>query len=313
MINYDLTGKRIWVAGHTGMVGSALVRRLQDEDCTLLTIDRDGLDLTRQSDVEQWVSAHRPDLVFMAAAKVGGIIANRDFPAEFAYVNQVIQTNVINAAYKAGVEKLVFLGSACMYPRDASQPLSEDQLMTGLLEPTNEAYGMAKLAGMQLCQSYRRQYGSDFITVLPTNSYGPNDNYDPITSHVPAALMVKCHEAKNSEAPHVEVWGSGKPTRDFLHVDDMADAIVAASKLYSAEAPINIGSGTEVSIGDLAGAIADAVGFEGALSFDASKPDGAPRKILDNSKLKNLGWKPKHSLPSGMKHAYEYYKEQKGV
>lgn len=313
MANYDIADKRVWVAGHAGMVGSALVRRLADEDCTVLTVSRAQLDLTRQADVESWAETNKPDLVFLAAAKVGGILANRDFPADFSYINQAIQTNVTHAAFKAGAEKLVFLGSACMYPRDASQPLREGQLMTGPLEPTNEAYGTAKLAGMQLCQSYRRQHGCDFITVLPTNSYGPFDNYDPLTSHVPAALMVKCHEAKISGAPYVEVWGTGKPTRDFLHVDDMVDGIIAAAAHYSSDKPINIGSGQEVSIAELASAIAGAVGYGGELKFDALKPDGAPRKLLDNSKLKNLGWKPKHSLPSGMKHAYEYYLEEKGV
>lgn len=310
--SYDVRGKRVWVAGHAGMVGSALVRRLAFEDCTVLTAPRAALDLTRQTDVESWVRANKPDLVLLAAAKVGGIIANRDLPADFAYINQVIQTNVIHAAHRIGVEKLVFLGSACMYPRGGVQPLAEDQLMTGPLEPTNEAYAVAKIAGMQLCQSYRRQYGADFITVLPTNSYGPKDNYDPLTSHVPAALMVKCHEAKVSGASSVEVWGSGNPTRDFLHVDDMADGILAATKLYSGTAPVNIGSGTETSIRELADAIADAVGFEGMLKFDASKPDGAPRKILDISKMKSLGWTPHYSLPSGMKHAYEWYQKHEG-
>jgi len=313
MAEYEIAGKRVWIAGHTGMVGSALVRRLTSEDCTLLTAGRAELDLTRQADVENWVEANKPDLVLLAAAKVGGIIANRDFPADFSYDNQVIQTNIMHAAFKAGAEKLVFLGSACMYPRDAKQPLVEDQLMTGPLEPTNEAYGTAKLAGMQLCQSFRRQHGADFITVLPTNSYGPNDNYDPVTSHVPAALMVKCHEAKESGAPHIEVWGSGKPARDFLHVDDMVDAIISVTRHYSDEAPINIGSGTETSISELAEAIAGAVGFGGDLKFDASKPDGALRKILDSKKLTALGWKPRYSLQSGMKHAYDWYREKKGV
>jgi len=310
---YEIVGKRVWVAGHAGMVGSALVRRLGCENCTVLTVSREALDLTRQADVERWVEANKPDLVFLAAAKVGGIIANRDFPADFAYINQVIQTNIIYACFKAGVEKLIFLGSACMYPRTAEQPLVEDQIMTGLLEPTNEAYGVAKIAGMQLCQSMRRQHGVDFITVLPTNSYGPHDNYDPVTSHVPAALMVKCHEAKASSAPYVEIWGSGSPTRDFLYVDDMADGIISAAKLYSEEAPVNIGSGVETSIAGLAEAIAEAVGYKGKLRFDPDKPDGAPRKILDNTKLKALGWKPNYSLTSGMKHAYEWYRKQKGV
>lgn len=303
----DFAGKRVWVAGAGGMVGTALVRRLSSEDCSILAPTRAELDLTRQQDCENWVVANKPDMVFLAAAKVGGIIANRDFPAEFAYKNQSIQMNVINSTFKAGIQKLVFLGSACMYPRDAVQPLKEDQLMTGPLEPTNEAYGVAKLAGMQLCQSYRRQYGVDFITVLPTNSYGPKDNYDLETSHVPAALMVKCHQAKQKGDEFLPVWGSGRPTRDFLHVDDMADGIVALAKRYSGEAPVNLGSGVETSIQELAEAVKKAVGFDGVLQFDANKPDGAPRKVLDTSFMKNIGWQPRHNISSGMKHAYDWY------
>lgn len=312
-MSYDLTGKRVWVTGHTGMVGSALARRLEEDDCTILTAARGELDLTRQSDVETWAQANKPDLVLMAAAKVGGIVANRDYPADFAYINQVIQTNVIEASYRAGAEKLVFLGSACMYPRDAAMPLSEDQLMTGLLEPTNEAYGMAKLAGMQLAQAYRAQHGADFVTVLPTNSFGPGDNFDPVTSHVPAALMLKCHEAKLAGADHIEVWGSGTPTRDFLHVDDMADGIIHVAQHYSDAAPINISSGVETSIRALAEAIQGAVGFEGTLKFDHTKPDGMPRKVLDPSKLTALGWQPRQTLASGMEHAYAWFEKHHGA
>ena len=309
MSDFNLKGKRIWVAGHTGMVGSALMRRLATEDCLLLSATHGALDLTRQADVEDWVHENKPDLVFLAAAKVGGIVANRDFPADFSYINQAIQSNVIQASFDSGVEKLVFLGSACMYPRTAPQPMSEDQMMTGPLEPTNEAYAVAKIAGMQLCRSIRLQHGRDFITVLPTNSYGPCDNYDPVTSHVPAALMFKCHQAKLAGAGFIDVWGSGKPTRDFLHVDDMADALILVARCYSDDAPINIGSGLETSIHALAEAISAAVGFKGELRFDAGKPDGAPRKILDNSKLNALGWEPKHTLQSGMKHAYDWFLE----
>jgi GDP-L-fucose synthase len=305
----NLEGKKVWVAGASGMVGSAIVRRIKREACVILAPSRKELDLTRQQQVEDWVAINKPDVVFLASAKVGGIVANRDYPADFAYINQVIQSNVIHSAFKFSVEKLVFLGSACMYPRDVSQPLCEDQIMTSALEPTNEAYGVAKIAGMQLCQSYRRQHGADFITVLPTNSYGPCDNYDLETSHVPAALMVKCHNAKIAREGHIEVWGSGTPTRDFLHVDDMADGIVELAVNYSDEAPVNLGSGTETSIRELAMAISEAVGFQGDLQFDASKPDGAPRKLLDNTKMCALGWEPKHSLLSGMEHAYEWYKK----
>ncbi len=306
---YDLLGKRVWVAGHTGMVGSALVRRLKREGCTILTVGREQLDLTRQADVENWVAANQPDLVFWAAAKVGGIVANRDYPADFAYINQVMQTNAISACYQQGVEKFIFLGSACMYPRAAAQPLVEHQIMSGPLEVTNEAYGVAKIAGMQLCQSYRQQYGSDFVTVLPTNSYGPGDNYDLETGHVPAAIMVKCHRARVEGRPAISVWGSGAPTRDFLHVDDMADGIVRVAKYYSDIAPINISSGQEVSIQELVTTICEATGFSGQVEFDSTKPDGALRKVLANSKLAQLGWAPEHTLLSGMKHAYDWYKK----
>lgn len=306
-------GKKVWVAGHTGMVGGAIVRRLASEDCEPLVATQQELDLTRQTDVENWVNANRPDIVFLAAAKVGGIVANRDYPADFGYINQMIQCNVIEAALRTDVEKLVFLGSACMYPKNCQQPLTEQQLMSGPLEPTNEAYAMAKLAGMQLCQSYRRQHGADFITVLPTNSYGPGDNFDPVTSHVPAALMLKCFNAKKTGAKHIDVWGSGKPTRDFIHVDDMADGVVFAAKHYGDGAPINIGSGIETSIRELAETIQSAVGFEGELKFDPSKPDGMLRKVLDPSKMRALGWEPRYSLASGMEHAYQWFEKHHGA
>ncbi|MBV1901860.1 MAG: GDP-L-fucose synthase [Kordiimonadaceae bacterium] len=303
------SGKRVWVAGHNGMVGSALVRALEGSGCILLTASRSTLDLTRQSDIETWVNHHKPDVVFLAAAKVGGIHANRSLPADFAYQNIALQTNIMNACFEARIDKLVFLGSACMYPRAAAQPMSENMLMTGPLEPTNEAYAVAKLSGLQLCQAYRRQHGADFITVLPTNAYGPHDNFDPETSHVPAALMLKCHQAKTARADHISIWGSGAPLREFIHADDMADAILHLGSCHTGDQPLNIGSGAEVSIKDLALTIADAVGFKGGFIFDTSKPDGSPRKLLDSSKLLATGWKPKYTLKTGMKHAYDWFLE----
>ena len=302
-------GKRIWIAGATGMVGASIVRNLSQKPCTLLIPTRSELDLTRQSETEAWARDAKPDIVFVAAAKVGGIAANSTYVADFGYINQVIQSNIIHSAFLAGAKKLVFLGSACMYPRSTSQPMHEDQILTGPLEPTNEPYAVAKIAGMNLCQGYRKQYGVDYITLVPTNSYGPHDNYDPETSHVPAALMVKFHEAKKTGKSTVDIWGTGTPTRDFLHVDDMAGAIVIAAEHYSSATPLNVGSGKEVSIAELASAISNAVGFGGDLVFDKTKPDGAPRKVLDTTKMLNLGWKPQYDLVSGMEHAYKWYQK----
>jgi GDP-L-fucose synthase len=289
------------------MVGSALVRRLGGEDCEIIGIGRDTVDLRRQELVEQWLDEVRPDLVFVAAAKVGGIAANSAFPAEFIYDNLMIAANVIHAAKRAQVEKLVFLGSSCIYPREAPQPLSEDALLSGPLEPTNEWYAVAKIAGIKLCQAYRRQFGSDFVSAQPTNLYGPGDNFDLETSHVVPALMRKAHEAKLAGANTLTVWGSGKPLREFLHVDDLADALVFIAKHYSGELPINIGSGEELSIAELSHEIATVAGFEGQIIFDPSRPDGTPRKLVDSSRLCALGWKPGIALRSGLESTYDWF------
>jgi GDP-L-fucose synthase len=289
------------------MVGSALVRRLGSEDCEIIGIGRDTVDLRRQELVEQWLDEVRPDLVFVAAAKVGGIAANSAFPAEFIYDNLMIAANVIHAAKSAQVEKLVFLGSSCIYPRDAPQPLSEDALLSGPLEPTNEWYAVAKIAGIKLCQAYRRQFGCDFVSAQPTNLYGPGDNFDLETSHVVPALMRKAHEAKLAGSNILTVWGSGKPLREFLHVDDLADALVFIAKHYTGELPINIGSGEELSIAELSHEIATVAGFKGQIVFDPSRPDGTPRKLVDSSRLSALGWKPGIPLRNGLESTYDWF------
>ncbi|MGB5216292.1 MAG: GDP-L-fucose synthase [Anderseniella sp.] len=301
---FSLHGKSVWVAGHRGMVGSALVRRLQSEACSVLTAGREDADLTRQEEVEGWMNANRPQVVFLAAAKVGGIQANNSYPAQFLYENLMIEANIIHAAFRADVEKLVFLGSTCIYPKLAPQPIPEEALLTGPLEPTNEWYAIAKIAGIKLCQAYRKQYGCDFIAAQPTNLYGPGDNYDLETSHVLPALLRKAHEAKVSGAKALTVWGSGNPLREFLHVDDLADAVVFLAKHYSGDGHVNVGSGEEVSIRELAEAICKVVGFDGALEFDASKPDGTPRKLSDVSKLKSLGWNIAQGLEDGLQDTY---------
>ena len=270
----------------------------------MLTASREDADLTRQEEVERWMNANRPQVVFLAAAKVGGIQANNSYPAQFLYENLMIEANIIHAAFKAGVEKLVFLGSTCIYPKLAPQPIPEEALLTGPLEPTNEWYAIAKIAGIKLCQAYRKQYGCDFIAAQPTNLYGPGDNYDLETSHVLPALLRKAHEAKVSGAKALTVWGSGNPLREFLHVDDLADAVVFLAKHYSGEGHINVGSGEEVSIRELAETICKVVGFDGALEFDASKPDGTPRKLSDVSKLKSLGWNIAQGLEDGLQDTY---------
>jgi GDP-L-fucose synthase len=289
------------------MVGSSLIRRLGSEDCEIIGIGRDTVDLRRQEPVEQWFDEVRPDLVFVAAAKVGGIAANSAFPAEFIYDNLMIAANVIHAAKNAQVEKLVFLGSSCIYPRESTQPLSENALLSGPLEPTNEWYAIAKIAGIKLCQAYRRQFGCDFVSAQPTNLYGPGDNFDLETSHVVPALMRKAHEAKLAGSNTFTVWGSGKPLREFLHVDDLADALVFIAKQYTGELPINIGSGEELSIRELSHEIATVAGFEGQIIFDPSRPDGTPRKLVDSSRLCALGWKSGIPLRNGLESTYDWF------
>lgn len=306
-MSYALRGKRVYVAGHRGMVGSALLRRLAAEGCTLLTVDRAELDLRRQAPTEEWFAAARPHCVFVAAATVGGILANRDRPAEFLYDNLAIETNVVEAARRAGVEKLLLLGSSCIYPRLAPQPIPEEALLSGPLEPTNQAYAVAKIAGLSLAAAYRAQYGCNFIAAQPTNLYGPGDNFDLASSHVLPALLRKAHDAKLARAPALAVWGSGTPLREFLHVDDLADALVFLMKAYAEAAPINVGSGAEVAIRALAELICREVGFQGELRFDAGKPDGTPRKLLDSSRLAALGWRPATPLAEGIRSTYAWF------
>jgi GDP-L-fucose synthase len=305
---YDLTGKRVWVAGHRGMVGSALMRRLASEDCELISVPRMNLDLRRQADVEAWMADVRPQAIIVAAATVGGILANATRPAEFLYDNLAIETNIVHAARGLGVEKLLFLGSACIYPREAFQPMAEDALLSGALEPTNQWYAVAKIAGMKLCEAYRAQYGCDFISAQPNNLYGPGDNFDLVSSHVIPALIVKTHRAKVDGADSVEVWGTGKPLREFLYVDDLADALVFLLRTYSAAGHVNIGTGEEITVRELARAVARVVGFEGGFVFDAEKPDGAPRKLLDVGRLKGLGWTGKTGLRDGLEATYDWYR-----
>ena len=297
---YDLTGKRVWVAGHRGMVGAALVRRLADEPCTVLTADRKAVDLRDPAKVQAWMEAERPQAVFLAAAKVGGILANATYPAAFLYDNLMIAANVIHAAHLTGVEKLVFLGSSCIYPREAAQPISEDALLTGPLEPTNEAYAIAKIAGLKLAEAYRREHGCDFVSAMPTNLYGPGDNYDLQTSHVLPAILRKVMEAKAKGAREIEVWGTGTPRREFLHVDDCADALVHILKHYSAAEPVNLGCGEDISILDLTRLVMRVVDHDGEIRLDTSKPDGTPLKRLDTSRLTALGWRPSIALEDGI-------------
>jgi GDP-L-fucose synthase len=301
---YVLEGKRVWVAGHRGMVGSALVRRLAREGCEVLTVDRKMVDLTRQDAVERWMAAARPQAIFMAAARVGGIVANDSYPADFLYVNLMIEANIIEAAWKTGVAKLLFLGSSCIYPRDAAQPIAEEALLTGPLEPTNEWYAIAKIAGIKLCQAYRRQFGCDFISAMPTNLYGPGDNYDLATSHVIPALIRKAHEAKLRGDGEFVIWGTGTPRREFLHVDDCADALVLVMRAYSDEEHINIGSGGDLPVIELARMVSDVIGFKGRIVYDLTKPDGTPRKLIETNKLRTLGWHPRIGLREGIADVY---------
>lgn len=310
MSAYDLTGKRVWVAGHRGLVGGALVRRLAREGCEILTVDRATLDLTRQQAVEDWLATEKPDAVFVAAARVGGIHANNSYPAEFLYENLAIETNIIHGAHKTGVGKLIFLGSSCIYPRLARQPMDEAQLLTGPLEPTNEWYALAKIAGIKLCDAYRRQYGADFISVMPTNLYGPGDNFNLTGGHVLPALMRRFHEAKRNGTPQVTVWGTGAPLREFLHVEDLADGVVFLAKHFSDEGHVNIGTGEEIAIRDLAHLVKGTVGYQGELVFDTDKPDGTPRKIVDTTKLQALGWGPSIPLTDGVRTTYAWLLER---
>jgi GDP-L-fucose synthase len=302
------TSERIFVAGHRGMVGSALVRRFEADGFTnLLKRDRKQLDLTKEDAVEDFFAKEKPSVVVFAAAKVGGIKANNDLPVEFLLSNLQIQNNVIRAAHDQGARKVLFLGSSCIYPKHAPQPIPEEALLTGPLEPTNEAYAIAKIAGIKLCQAYAREYGDDFISAMPTNLYGPNDNFDLLSSHVLAALLRKAHEAKATGAKELVVWGSGKPRRELLHVDDLASACLFLLQNYDSPEIINVGWGEDISIRELAELICEIVGFKGQLSWDASKPDGTPRKLLDVSKLRNLGWRPSITLRDGIANTYKWF------
>ncbi|MBS0251939.1 MAG: GDP-L-fucose synthase [Proteobacteria bacterium] len=312
-MSFDLTNKRVFVAGHRGMVGSAIVRLLQNENCTILTVGRDKTDLRDQTRVREWFASEKPDAVFLAAAKVGGILANDTYPAEFLYDNLAIELNVIDAAYRSGVEKLLYLGSSCIYPKFAPQPIPESALLTGSLEPTNEWYAIAKIAGLKLCEAYRRQYGADFISAMPTNLYGPGDNYDPLKSHVIPALLRKVHEAKKAGVGEITIWGSGTPRREFLHVDDAASAVVHLMKVYSGAEHVNVGTGEDITILDLARLVCDVVSFDGKIVADPTKPDGTPRKLLDVSKLKATGWAPRYGLRDGLTEAYNWFKDNEAT
>ncbi len=309
---FDLAGRRVFVAGHRGMAGSAVVRRLARESCEILTVDRREVDLTRQAEVEAWMAASRPDVVVLAAARVGGILANSTYPAEFIRDNLMIEANVIDSAWRVGVAKLLLLGSSCIYPKLAPQPIPEEALLNGPLEPTNEWYAIAKIAGIKLCQAYRRQYGCDFISAQPTNLYGTGDNFDLNASHVIPALMRKLHEARQRGDDKIVIWGTGTPLREFLHVDDLADAIIFLLGHYSGESHINIGTGEEISIRDLATTIAEVVGFTGSFVCDSSKPDGTLRKLLDVSRLSELGWKAGTPLKAGLRSTYDWYLRSEG-
>ncbi len=306
---FPLKGKRVWVAGHRGMAGSAIVRRLAREGCDVLTVGHDKLDLRRQSEVEAWLADAKPEIVFMAAAKVGGIHANNALPAEFLYDNLAIETNIIHTAHRVGVRKLVFLGSSCIYPRLAEQPMREDALLTGPLEPTNQWYAVAKIAGIKLCQAYRQQYGCDFVSAMPTNLYGYGDNFDLQHGHVAAALIVKIHRAKAAGAETVELWGTGTPKREFLFVDDLADGLIFLAERYSGDAHLNIGTGVELSIRELAEMLADIIGYEGRFHFNADKPDGSPRKLMDVSRMTDLGWTAPTSLREGFERTCRWYQD----
>ena len=305
--NFSLSGKRIFVAGHTGMVGSAIVRLLNNIDCEVLTVSSQELDLKQSSKVDKWFDDHRPDAVFLAAAKVGGILANSSYPADFLIDNLSIQNSVITNAFKYKVKKLMFLGSSCIYPRNAKQPIKESSLLTGILEPTNEAYAIAKIAGIKLCQFYRKQYGVDYISVMPTNLYGPGDNFHPKNSHVVAALISKFYEAVKLDKEEVIIWGTGKPLREFMHVDDLAEGLIFLMENYSEYEHVNIGTGKEISITEFTKIIKNISGWKGKIKFDDSYPDGMPRKVMDINKISKLGWYSKIELKEGLKQAYKWF------
>jgi GDP-L-fucose synthase len=304
---YELTGKRVFVAGHRGMVGSAIVRRLTEEGCTTVSAPRAELDLTDQAQTRAWFDAVRPDAVFLAAAKVGGILANANDPATFLYENLMIQANVLESAHRSGVEKLLLLGSSCIYPKHAPQPISETSLLSGQLEPTNQWYAVAKIAGIKLAQARRRQHGCDFISVMPCNLYGPGDNFDLQSGHVLPALIRKAHQAKAEGASSMQIWGTGEPRREFLHVDDLADACVFLMKHYSNENPINAGSGQDISVFALAELTARVIGFGGQIQRDLTKPDGTLRKLMDSGRLRAMGWRPTISLEAGIAETYGWF------
>ncbi|GLI22453.1 GDP-L-fucose synthase [Xanthobacter flavus] len=310
---YALEGKKVWVAGHRGMVGSAIVRRLGREGCEVITASRSEVDLKDQATVRAFVERTRPNAVFLAAAKVGGILANDTYPADFLYDNLMIEANIIEASHRFGVEKLLFLGSSCIYPKMAPQPIIEDSLLTGPLEPTNEWYAVAKIAGIKLAQAYRRQHGSDFISAMPTNLYGPGDNFDLNSSHVMPALIRKAHEAKLRGDKEIVMWGTGTPRREFLHVDDCADACVLLMKAYSDDTHVNVGSGDDVTILELTRTVCDVVGFTGEIVHDLSKPDGTPRKLMSADRLRALGWAPSIPLREGISASYRWFLENQGA
>lgn len=306
---FRLEGRKVWVAGHGGMVGTAIVSRLERESCTILTVPHAEVDLRNQAQVEDWLAANKPEAVFLAAGTVGGIHANDTRPAEFIYDNIMMVANVVNGVWRQCQAKLLYLGSSCIYPRLAPQPMTEEALLSGGLEPTNQWYALAKISGIKLCQAYRRQYGCDFISAMPTNLYGPHDNYDLEASHVVPALIAKTHAARESGAESVEVWGTGKPKRELLYVEDLADALVFLMKSYSQEGHINVGTGVDVTIADLAALVARVIGFEGRFDFVTDKPDGAPRKLLDVSRLSDLGWRAQTDLEEGLRRAYAWYRD----
>jgi GDP-L-fucose synthase len=309
-VDFPLEGKRVWVAGHRGMVGSAIVRRLASCDCEVICAERSELDLRDQRQTRAWLESARPDAIFMAAAKVGGIYANDTWPAEYLFDNLMIEANVIDAAYRVGVRKLLFLGSSCIYPKFAPQPIPEEALLSGPLEPTNEAYAIAKIAGIKLAQAYRRQYGCDFISAMPTNLYGPGDNFDLTTSHVLPALIHKAHAAKETGQRAIQIWGTGAPRREFLHADDLADALVFLMTRYSAMEHVNVGSGEDLTVMELARLICEVVGFRGEIACDRDKPDGTPRKLMSAERLRAMGWTPSIPLRDGIERTYRWFLDE---